>query len=181
MSAPSNDRRLQCALALARALKTQKPAISIDDRGYVAKIKDNLLPGITMASFEADLVAGAGSELRTKFLAAHSSAALAVNCFAWFRGNQVALDVGENRELSLLGFEQTFATGLTRAEPPHLDVLANGACGLVAIESKCTEYLAPKRPRFSERYQTEITDARAAGPWFAEMVRIKHEAGGGYR
>jgi hypothetical protein len=171
----------QCALALARALKILKPEIMISDRGYVSKIEDNLLPDIDIASFEANLLAGAGAELRTKFLAAHSSAALAVNCFAPFRNGQAGLDIGRNRELSLVGFEQKFPTGLARAEPPHLDVVATGPSGLLAVESKCTEYLSPKAPKFSERYQADIVDERASGPWFAEMVRLKLSKGGTYR
>ena len=171
----------QCVQALASALKLFSPEVIVDDRGYVAKIEDNLLPDIDIASFQADLSAGAGAELRTKFLAAHSSAALAVNCFASFRNGELSLNIGQNRALALVGFEQKFPTGLPRAEPPHLDVVARGSNGLVAVESKCTEYLSPKVPIFSDRYQTEIIDSRTSGPWFAEMVRLKLLSGSGYR
>src|SRR5258706_13515209 len=52
-----------------------------------------------------------------------------------------------------------------------------GPSGLVAIESKCTEYLTPNPAQFSERYETAITDERASGPWYAEMLRLKGGAG----
>jgi hypothetical protein len=65
--------------------------------------------------------------------------------------------------------------------PPHLDVIGQGPSGLVAIESKCTEYLTPKPARFSERYETAITDESASGPWYGEMFRLKGAEDVGYR
>jgi hypothetical protein len=51
---------------------------------------------------------------------------------------------------------------------------------MVAIESKCLEYLTPKRATFSPRYRTEIVDERCKVPWFAEMVRLASGSGPGY-
>ena len=65
--------------------------------------------------------------------------------------------------------------------PPHLDVVLRGPEELVAVESKCLEYLTPKPARFSERYATEIVDERASGPWFAEMKRLMQPGAAGYR
>jgi hypothetical protein len=79
------------------------------------------------------------------------------------------------------GFERRFPTGLPRAQPPHLDVVASGPEELVAIESKCLEYLSSKRPKFSDRYETGITDERAGGPWYAEMMRLRSGSGPGYK
>jgi hypothetical protein len=75
--------------------------------------------------------------------------------------------------MHLACFEKTFPVGLANATSPHVDVAALGEMGLVAIESKCTEYLSRKTPHFSDRYETEITDERTAGPWYAEMRRLK--------
>ncbi len=55
------------------------------DKGYARWPQDNLIPGIKLAMFEEDLRRGDGNELRMKFCAVHSSAALAVNCFALFK------------------------------------------------------------------------------------------------
>jgi hypothetical protein len=56
-----------------------------DRQGYVDWPQGNLIPGVRLDQFEADLRRGDGNELRMKFCALHSSAALAVNCFAPFK------------------------------------------------------------------------------------------------
>ena len=117
-----------------RGLERARPGIFIDARGYVATPADNLVADVHVDDFEADLRAGAGAELEDKFLAAHSSCALAVNCFAPFRQGRFPFDVGRHRNLRFVGFEQKFPIGLAHAEPPHLDVVAVGSSGLVAIE-----------------------------------------------
>jgi hypothetical protein len=170
----------QCVWALSRGLEHSRPGVDIDDKGYVGSIADNLLPDIHLSDFEQDLRAGAGSELDGKFLAAHSSCALAVNCFALFRQGIPSFDLGRHRGLGLVGFEQKFPIGLARATPPHVDVLATGSAGVVAIESKCIEYLSTKPAKFSKRYETDIVDERSSGPWFAEMLRLM-KGGRGYR
>ena len=166
--------------ALARALKQTRPDIEVDERGYVKRVEDNLLPGIKREDFADDLDAGAGSELESKFLAAYSSSALAVNCFGLFRRPGSTFGIGRHGGVRLRGFEKTFTTGLARAQPPHLDVVADGPSGLVAIESKCTECMGVKDAKFSGRYATDITDVRCRGPWFAEMLRLM-AGGSSYR
>jgi hypothetical protein len=173
--------RRQCVSALARGLHHARPGIVLDARGYAEKPEDNLVPGVQLSDFESDLSAGAGAELKGKFLAAHSSAALAVNAFGPLRHEGCPFDLGRHKGLQVVGFEQTFPTGVPRAMPPHLDVIAEGLSGLVAIESKCTEYLTSKPAQFSERYETAITDERASGPWYAEMLRLKGAGGVGYQ
>jgi len=180
-SAPDEKVRALCVAALARGLRLARSDIAIDGQGYVEKPEDNLVPGVQLSDFEADLSAGAGAELRGKFLAAHSSSALAVNCFAPLGRDEYPFDLGRHKGLRVPRFEQTFPTGLARAQPPHLDVVAREATGLVAIESKCTEYLSPKIPQFSERYTTEIQDERTDGPWYLEMLRLKAIGRVGYR
>ena len=167
----------QCAWALSKGLEHSRPEVVIDS-GYVCSITDNLVPDILAGDFERDLASGAGSELDEKFLAAHSSCALAVNCFAIFR-RIGTIELGKHRDLRLLGFEQKFPVGLARATPPHLDVVATAPSQLVAIESKCIEYLLTRRSEFSKRY-AEIDDERRDGPWFGEMARLT-EGGQGYR
>ncbi len=43
---------------------------------------------------------------------------------------------------------------------------------VVAIESKCTEYLSTHIVRFSAAYETRILDARRESVWFREMLRL---------
>jgi len=118
---------------------------------YVDDWRQNLIAGVEPEIFEADLRAGTGRELEGKFRAAHSSSALAVNVFAPFRRGGRGFAVGRYGQGRLVGFEQRYPTGLASAQPPHLDVVVEGAGGVLGIESKCTEYLAPKAAKFSER------------------------------
>ena len=172
----------QCVLGLARGLKHASSGLSFDEKGYVATPEANLVPGLQLADFEADLRAGAGAELDGKFRAAHSSCALAINCFAPFRAGRMPLSIGRHQALKIIGFEQKVSTGLSRAQPPNLDLLAMGPDGLVALESKCTEYLSPKVAKFSDRYKDCITDRHPEGqPWFNEMLRLMDARGVGYQ
>lgn len=177
----SNGVRAACIFGLAQGLEHSKPDVRLDEQGYVPSAEDNLLPGQTVEHFASDLQAGAGKELLGKFRAVHSSAALAVNCFAPLRAGDVPFELAHQCNLKVDGFERKYPTGLTRAQPPHLDVVASDPDGVVAIESKCLEFLTPKRPAFSDRYRTEIVDERASGPWHAEMMRIVGSGGPAYR
>src|SRR6185295_9756925 len=73
-----------------------------DARGYVDRPQANLVPGVLFDQFEADLRRGDCDELRTKFCAIHSSAALGVNTFAPLkeRPHDLCL-LGENGAMSI--------------------------------------------------------------------------------
>ncbi len=161
--------------SLANGFRLTKPEVILSEAGHVGCIDDNLLPTVSRDQFEADLRKGDGNELEAKFLAVHSSSALGVNCFAPFKIADRA------RELTLAGvtgfetikFEKKCPTGLRRGKPPNLDLVCEGRTSIVAVESKCTEYLATKASRpFSTAYSTEILDDRRCGPWFALMKKI---------
>lgn len=180
-SKPSRSVRTLCIRALAEGYLENNPDGVLDARGYLSDYRDALLDGVPSESFTADLMAGAGNELHSKFLAPHSSSALAVNSFGWFFRRPGLLDLPGHGVQDLVGFEQKFPTGLARAEAPHLDVVLANDTGIVVIESKCLEFLSPGDPKFSERYRTEITDERSQGPWYREMVRILEGRGESYR
>lgn len=173
--------RAACLFGLREGMKHARPEVRMDEQGYVGHPEDNLLGGLALEVFEAELNAGAGQELTGKFRAVHSSSALAVNCFAPFKAADMPFSIGRHSGLLVEGFERRFPTGLPSAQPPHLDVVAFGPDELVAIESKCVEYLSPKQPDFSERYETGIADERAAGPWYAEMMRLRSRSGQTYQ
>ena len=166
MSAPRALRALRDALA--------RPGVVLDEQGYTRSFADNLVPSVEIADFEADLAQGSGDELGGKFRAAHSSSALAVNCFAPFKRNLSDLRVCRADGFASLNFEKKCPTGL-RGTPPNLDVLLGCAEGVVAIESKCTEYLSPHAARFSSAYQTGIRDARRESAWYREFLRLVDE------
>ncbi|MBU0966250.1 MAG: hypothetical protein KKA54_07705 [Proteobacteria bacterium] len=63
-------------------------------RATSAPLADNLIDGVSLAQFEADLQSGDGAELHGKFRAVHSSSALAVNCFPLLtRGATIGLNI----------------------------------------------------------------------------------------
>ncbi len=171
-----NDRQAQ--EAIQRQLGARVPRATAS--GYVTDFTDNLVEGVHPSQFANDLEAGDGSELRTKFRAAHSSSALAVNTFAWFR-HPDRLSV-----LSLLGTAGATSLRFERqcpifrgGRPPNLDVWVEREHETVAIESKLTEHLVAKRPHFSSAYDRLEPPKLAEECWWEVYGRAK-EAGPGY-
>lgn len=129
-------------------------AAPLDARGYVARPELNLLPGVRLEDFRADLERGSGDELAGKFCAAHSSAALAANTFGPWRRNPQALQLLGQTGFTALQFERQCPTGL-RGIPPNLDLLLERPGAVIGIESKFLEILTPKPPKFTHSYQPE--------------------------
>lgn len=147
------------------ALRRGADAVSLPKtfgaNGYCAEWKSNLASGLPMAEIESDLRSGAGQELTSNFRAAHSSSALAVNTFGWWRDQPETFPFQQCQGTSMR-FEVACASGL-KGTPPHLDVLAKGR-DIVAIESKCTEWISRKRANFVDSY--EVLGQRWHGsPW----------------
>src|SRR5438874_8614789 len=100
------------------------------------------MAGLPLVEIAGDLSGGAGRELDGKLCAAHSSAALAANTFGpWRTGPQTLSLVGVTGFRSIR-FEATCPTGPGGA-PPRLDLFAEGEA-IVAVESKCTEWMERK-------------------------------------
>jgi hypothetical protein len=109
----------------------------------IATIRDDVL------AVALDHVAGgAGSELRAKkgerpkFLAAYSSSALALNCFAPFLSAHELVFEGHSFGQPQLEAVLTIGGGCGR---PNLDLLDASTERVFAVESKCTEYLKTKK------------------------------------
>ena len=107
----------------------------------------------------ADLRVGSGGELtatanhRPKFHSAFSSCALAVNAFGVWRLDLTGLRLDGESGFATMRFEAQRPIFTSRATPPNLDVLLEGAEHIVAIESKLTEYLnGNERASFADRY-----------------------------
>lgn len=163
--------RQRALLALRKALKTASPGTDLDGQGYTASFADNLVSSVETADFETDLGQGSGNELVGKFRAAHSSSALAVNCFGPFKRRLSELRVCGSEGFTSLRFEKKCPTGL-KGTPPNLDVVIERPDHVVAIESKCTEHLSTHTARFTASYETRILDTRRESAWFREMVRL---------
>lgn len=168
----SGPLRGRACAALRDALSRLRPDVVIDDRGYAPDFRDTLLPMVLAQDFEADLGAGDGNELQTKFRAAHSSSGLAVNCFAPFRSRMADLILPMAGPFDPLGFEQKCPTGLRGGRAPNLDILLRGATGAIGIESKLTEHMTPHRAVFSPAYAEQIRDERRSHGYFQEMLRL---------
>jgi hypothetical protein len=136
--------------------------VAVDSSGsYTETLDANLLqplPRDTLADFQR----GSGDELgcngrRGKMQALHSSSALAVNVFDYWRGRSLAWVMGVlslTSEPSSLRFEAQFPTGLP-GKPPNLDLAFELTDQrTVAVESKFTEpyghvnHAAPFKPKY---------------------------------
>lgn len=171
-SPPSPSPRARARSALRDALVRACPAVRVDELGYVSDWRENLVPAVSLRDFEADLSQGSGDELATKFRAAHSSSALAVNAFAPFRRRLPDLAVGPHRGFTAMAFERKCPSGLG-GTPPNLDLVLESPDHVLAIESKCLEYLTPKAAGFSPAYFDRIVDGRRDSACFREMVRLR--------
>ena len=175
--------------AAADQLKGLKPAdVFRSDRPlYVREPADNLIPGVTLDDFEADLDAADGNELRdgktrpAKFCASYSSSALAVNTFAPFKTHPDALTLaGIGGFTQPLKFEVKCPNGLheengSPSRSPNLDVLAFAGDTVVAVESKFLEPLSLKKQELSPKYLAPFLgtdDTRPiAEPEWSEMYK----------
>jgi hypothetical protein len=164
-----------CRSALARAFPHARPGGALDDKGYVSDAAKNVIEGVHLIDFEADLRQGDGNELEGKFRAAHSSSALGVNNFAPFKSRPAELMLPAGGGFASIQFERKCPHGLIGRRSPNLDVLADGEGGIVAIESKCLEYLSSHKAEFSPAYNLEIQDRRRQTGWFQEMEHLTKE------
>lgn len=163
--------------ALAAAYRRTHPGRQLDSRGYAETSKANLLEGVSLDDFRRDFDQGDGNELEGKFLAAHSSSALAANCFGPLKTRPEELELAGTGGITRLDFERKCPTGL-RGNSPNLDLVAEAEARILAVESKCTEYLTSHEARFADAYFEKIVDDRRDSPWFAEMERLKQDPQG---
>lgn len=150
--------------------------------GYCVTPVDNLVETLTLGQARralSDLAQGDGSELEPraalppKFCAAYSSAALAVNTFGAWIGNESWLQIAGKVGFANLEFETKFPTGL-QGRAPNLDVYISGPSTHVAIESKCTEHLGRHSATFQESYDAKV-DEIAHPSWQAVFACLKSE------
>lgn len=138
--------------AKAKAALRLRFAGVTDDQGYVNWPQANLVPGVRLDQFESDLRRGGGNELRMKFCAVHSSAALVANCFAPFKDRPEALLLLGQRGAVGIEFEKRLEI-IPGRRPSNLDVWVDRGESAVAVESKLLEYFEPKKPEFAEAYK----------------------------
>jgi hypothetical protein len=134
---------------------------------YVESIDSNLLPGVKVEQFAADLKEGDGNEMDGKFMAVHSSSALAVNCFAWFNEPDrfCLLPLLAHQGARSIRFEQKFPI-FSRGKSPNLDVVIDRESELIAIESKLTEHVSKTKPKLSASYDNLAPPELAEPCWW---------------
>ena len=152
------------------ALRKQFDGIT-DPQGYVDWPQGNLIPGVRLDQFEADLRRGDGNELRMKFCAVHSSAALAVNCFAPFKDRPGDITILDHRGAVNIEFEKPLKIFPER-RPANLDVWIDKGDSAIAIESKLLEYLHPKAPEFAPAYDC-LAPPMSDSSWWAAFMDAK--------
>jgi hypothetical protein len=158
--------------ALLTGARSVSGSVGYDLRGYAPRWQDNLMPGLPLAEIERDLGAGAGRELDGKLRAAHSSAALAVNAFGPWRSDPGGVSLADLTGFQTMRFEAACPTGLG-GTPPHLDLLARGE-GIVAVESKCTEWMTTTDARFSPSYD-RLRGSHGHSLWFELVGQLRLE------
>jgi hypothetical protein len=160
--------------ALGEGLATVRPDVRLDEQGYVVDVEQNLVPGTRLADLADAFADRAGGELAGKLRAPWSSSALAVNSFGrWRRDLGLFALGGVSGFDGLLTFEARCPNGVSSV-PPQLDVLLTRGDDVVAVVSKCTEYLARKTPQVSQAYLVlrRRFDERAASRWFASLGSV---------
>jgi hypothetical protein len=108
--------------------------------------------------------------------AIHSSSALVVNTFGPWYLDPSHLVVNGHRGFTTIAFEAQVRHGLN-GPPPHLDLRLDADDRVLAIESKCLEYLYPTRKPawFAPAYDT-IVDQRAQSPWFRHIAALRENS-----
>ncbi len=138
--------------------------VDVDAQGYVRSPQANLVKGVRLEQFEDDLRRGDGNELRMKFCAVHSSAALAVNCFAPFKDRPERLALLNETGAVGIEFEKQLSIFQGR-RPANLDVWIDQGKRVVAVESKLLEYFKLKKPNFGSAYDDLVSAVSDAGWW----------------
>jgi hypothetical protein len=163
--------RSLCCEGLTEAFRKFCPEAKLDEIEYTVRLEDNLLPGVDLNEITSEFEVGAGQELRRKMRAPYSSSALVVNTFGRWKRDPETLVLGGRTNFTRLCFERQCHSGLG-GTPPHLDLIAECDDQVIAVESKCTEYLSPKKADFSESYE-RIQDHRCKTEWYKHLLELK--------
>jgi len=147
---------------------------------YCATVEDNLLEAVPFTKLRQAFDDGEGKELQAdkecppKMAAVYSSSALVVNTFGPWHADPGQLMINGHTGFHKMEFEAQLSHGLERPWP-HLDVCLESDAEVVAIESKCLEYLTEKRAFFKPAYST-IADTRAQSVWFKHIAVLLEDS-----
>lgn len=183
-----DNKTLECSKrAIRQAYWASKGMALPDNSGgryinYAESVEANLISGVCLSECREDYELGKGSELTSrkgqppKMAAMFSSSAMVVNTFGPWRTDPSTLMLKSYPVFQSLRFEAACPNGLKqyspRATDPHLDLLLKSPDVVLGIESKCLEYLLPKKAAFSKTYD-KISKERKCSLWFkyVEVLR----------
>ncbi len=122
-------------------------------KGYVYDVRDNLIyHQKTFDIIESEFNKGQGNELHSKMCAVHSSSALAVNAFAYFKGKKDQLVFNNQQDFINIEFEKQLLVGVNNRTKANIDLYLESDKCHVFIESKFLEPLKKTSPKFAESY-----------------------------
>lgn len=137
-----------------------------NEKGYLNHYSENLISTILEEDFKTDLENGDGNELYGKFQALHSSSALGVNFFGFFKRNLGGFEMFGEKDFIECQFEKKLPTGMSR--PPNLDFYLENENFVIGFESKFLETLSQKKPDISSAYSDELLSKVDEG--FIEII-----------
>jgi restriction endonuclease-like protein len=147
---------------------------------YCDTVEDNLLDGVPFGKLRQAFDDGEGKELHgdqhcpPKMAAVYSSSALVVNTFGPYYDTPGQLVINGHTGFHRMDFEAQLSHGLERPWP-HLDLCLESDTEVLAIESKCLEYLTAKRAFFKPAYDS-IADTRAESAWFKHIAVLREDS-----
>ncbi|MFC2008423.1 hypothetical protein ACFLT0_01875 [Chloroflexota bacterium] len=148
------EKARECILNLQQSWAIRHD-IYFDKKGYVRKLADNLYEPLKKDSLD-EFIRGRGAELESKMLALHSSSALVVNFFQYWRYHdipQLAVSMGLSAQCTHLKFERTYPKPAgVKGIRPYVDVEFTGASKPTAVESKFTEPYSKGRKSLGQVY-----------------------------
>jgi hypothetical protein len=148
------EKARDCILKRQQSWATKR-AVAFTKKGYVRNLADNLFEPLKQDSLD-EFIRGRGGELENKMLALHSSSALVVNFFHYWRYydvSQLAVSMGLSPQHTRLQFEITYPKPAgVRGIRPHVDVEFTGAIKPTAVESKFTEPYSKSRKSLARAY-----------------------------
>jgi hypothetical protein len=142
-----------------------------NEKGYLDHYSENVISTISVEDFKTDLENGDGNELYGKFQALHSSSALAVNFFGFFKKNLNKFEVFGVTDFKKSQFEKKLPTGMRRS--PNLDFYLENETYVIGFESKFLETLSQKKPEISNAYSDGLLSKIDEG--FIEIINHYRE------
>jgi hypothetical protein len=154
-------------LALAEALRLERPGDMPFANGRIRQISDLLIDGVRQEQLPDSID-------RARLRAPHSAAALTINNFLRWRGAIDQLPLAGWTGFDAVQFEVRCPTGL-RGTPPHLDLLALRGEVAVAVIVRCIEYLSRRKTGVAPSYDQLLATTPGLVPWQRQLARLRQE------